>query len=123
MITRSLSLDYQLRPFNSTQHMQSSRSVTNPEELQELRTQGLEAAAFLKSAILQAEANESGNFGTSQLKKIASIRSTSKQYSTPVLPPYDAEMNVSADQVNTYMEPIVTGMSLPREKKSRGKKE
>jgi len=44
-------------------NLQSSRSITDPEQLTQLRAEGVEAAAFLRTSIMQASTNDSGSYG------------------------------------------------------------
>ena len=49
--------------FYSHPLLQSGRQVTDPAQLEQMFTEGREAAEFLKTSIVQAVKNERGHFG------------------------------------------------------------
>ncbi|KAL4546370.1 hypothetical protein Ndes2526B_g01595 [Nannochloris sp. 'desiccata'] len=71
--------------------LEGSRQVTDAAQLEQLINEGKEAAAFLRTAIVQATANDKGHI----------------------------EMEVKKEHTGSVAEPIAPGMTLPREKRKK----
>lgn len=70
---------------------EASRQVADPQQQQQMLAEGLEAAEFIRTQIVQAAVNDRGNY----------------------------EMAISPEHQGSLVEPVQPGMKLPREKRRK----